>query len=229
MPRRNRNSPGPRSAVNHWQRNLLILAATAAVAIILIATVAGASTPRSAPQSAVAFPARELGDSSAKVVVEEFADFQCPYCGRFNSLAEPRLRAQYIQTGKIRFIFRNYLVVGPESNLAANAALCAGDQGMFWAYHDLLYKNQGAENSGAFSSPRLESFAAQLRLDGVAFDQCLSNQAHTDVITADVQLGRRYGIPGTPAFFINGRQVTILAQDTQFQELFDAIDKALQS
>ncbi len=229
MPRRNRNSLRPRSAANHWRRNFLILAATVGIAIILIAIVYGSVTPRAASPSAVAFPAREMGDSSAKIVVEEFADFQCPYCGRFSTDAEPRLRLEYVQTGKIRFIFRNYPVVGAESNLAAQAALCAGDQDVFWAYHDLLYQNQGAENSGAFSTPRLELFAAQMHLDEVAFDQCLSNQVHANVIADDVLLGRHYGIPGTPAFFINGRQVTILARDTQFQALFDAIGKALQS
>ena len=206
-------------------RNIFIASAIVVVVIVIIALAANPQTP----VSAMAFPAREMGDSNAKVVVEEFADFQCPYCGMFNSVAESRLRVNYVQTGKVRFIFRNYIVVGAESNLAANAALCAGDQDTFWEYHDLLYKNQGAENSGAFSSPRLESFAAQLHLDGVKFDQCLGNQARADVINGDIQLGRRYGIDSTPSFFLNGRQVNINPQDTQFQELFDAIDKTLQS
>jgi len=225
MPRRNKNLSHRRTASTHLRRNILIAAAIVVIAIVGIAI---AARPSAAP-SDVAFPAREMGLQTAKVVVEELADFQCPFCGRFNSVAEPRLREQYVQTGKIRFIFRNYLVVGAESNLAANAALCAGDQDAFWAYHDLLYTNQGAENSGAFASPRLESFAAQLNLDGVKFDQCLSNQTHADVINGDIQVGHHYGINGTPSFFVNGRQAIITLQDTQFQALFDAIDKALQS
>ncbi|MGD0174143.1 MAG: thioredoxin domain-containing protein [Anaerolineales bacterium] len=225
MPRRNRSYSRHRAASNHTLRNIFIIAAIAVVVIVIFALAANPQPP----VSAAGFPAREMGNSNAKVVVEEFADFQCPYCAMFNSVAESRLRSNYVQTGKVRFIFRNYIVVGAESNLAANAALCAGDQDAFWEYHDLLYKNQGAENSGAFSSPRLESFAAQLNLDGVKFDQCLGNQAHADIINGDIQLGHRYGIDSTPSFFINGRQVNINPQDTQFQELFDAIDKTLQS
>ena len=118
-------------------RNFFIAAAIVVVVIVIIAL---AANPQS-PVSAVAFPAREMGDSGAKMVVEEFADFQCPYCAMINSVAESRLRVNYVQTGKIRFIFRNYIVGRAESNLAANAALCAGDQDAFWEYHDLLYKN----------------------------------------------------------------------------------------
>lgn len=225
MPRRNRGYSRQRAASNHLLRNIFI---AAAIVVIVIVIVALAANPQPSV-SGVAFPAREMGDSNAKVVVEEFADFQCPYCKMFNSVAESHLRLYYVTTGKVRFIFRNYIVVGAESNLAANAALCAGDQGAFWEYHDLLFKNQGAENSGAFSSPRLESFAAQLHLDGVKFDQCLGNQMHADVINGDIHLGDRYGINSTPSFFVNGRQVNINPKDTQFQELFDAIDKILQS
>jgi protein-disulfide isomerase len=226
MPKRKRDFSRRRTESNHLRRNILIVVAIVGIAIIGIAIAVNSSAT---PNSVAAFPAREMGPQTAKVVVEEFADFQCPYCGQFHSVAEPRLREQYIQTGMIRYIFRNYLVVGAESNLAANAALCAGDQDAFWSYHDLLYTNQGAENSGAFATPRLESFAAQLNLDGVKFDQCLSNQAHLDIINGDTQAGHRYGINGTPSFIVNGRQVSFTEQDTQFQALFDAIDKALQS
>jgi protein-disulfide isomerase len=223
MPRRNRNIARQRSTKPHTVRYLIIASIVIGIAVLFLVL---ALHPQTSP-SDVTFRAREMGDSGAKVVVEEFADFQCPYCRVFSTTIEPRLRTQYIPTGRVRFIFRNYVVVGPESTLAANAVLCAGDQDAFWEYHDLLYANQGAENSGAFSTPRLEAFAAQLHLDGVKFDQCLTSQAHADVIAADTQQGHRYGIPGTPSFAVNGRLVTISLQDTQYQALFSAIDKAL--
>jgi protein-disulfide isomerase len=224
MPKRNRNASRKQTSSFHIPWNALLAAGAVVVVIIIIAVVALRPGPSN---NIVSFPAREMGPSSAQVVVEEFADYQCPYCGMFHSVAETRLRETYVQTGKVRFIFENYPIVGNESQLAANAALCAGDQDAFWEYHDFLYANQGAENSGAFSSPRLETFAAQLHLDSVKFDQCLGNTAHADVISGDVQQGHRYGIQGTPTFFVNGHLVSITVQDTTFQGLFDAIDKAL--
>ncbi len=224
MPRRNRNAYRKQTSSFHIPWNVLLAAGAVVLVIIIVAAVA---LHPAANNSIVSFPAREMGPSTAQVVVEEFADYQCPHCGMFHSVAETRLRETYVQTGKVRFIFENFPIVGNELQLAANAALCAGDQDAFWEYHDLLYVNQGAENSGAFSSPRLETFAAQLHLDSVKFDQCLGNTTHADVIAGDVQQGRRYGIQGTPTFFVNGRLVSISVQDTTFQALFDAIDKAL--
>jgi len=229
MPRRNRNYSRQRSPSSTMQRNILIVAAIVVVVIVVIAVAASTS----APTGDVAFPARQMGDTTAKVVVQEFADYQCPYCAIFNSSAEVTLREQYVKTGKVLFIFRSFPIVdsfvanGNESHLAALGALCAGDQDMFWEYHDLLYKNQATENSGAFSTPRLEAFAAQLHLDSVKFDQCLSNQTHLDVLNGDISLANYYRLNGTPSFILNGRQVSVASQD--FHELFTAIDNALQS
>jgi protein-disulfide isomerase len=228
MPRRNKNFSRQRSSANNLQRNILIVAAIIVVIIVVVAVAASTS----APTGDVAFSARETGTATAKVVVQEFADFQCPYCAVFNSSAEVTLREQYIKTGKVLFIFRSFPIVdssvanGNESHLAALGAYCAGDQDMFWEYHDLLYKNQAAENSGAFATPRLEAFAVQLHLDSIKFDQCLGNQTHLDVLNGDIQLANYYKLNATPSFIVNGREVTI-SQD--FHELFDAIDSALQS
>jgi protein-disulfide isomerase len=229
MPRRNKNYSRQKSPSSTLQRNILIVAAIVVVVIVVIAVAASTATPT----GDVSFPAREMGDATtAKIVVQEFADYQCPYCAIFNSAAEVTLREQYIKTGKILFVFRSFPIVdsfvanGNESHLAALAAYCAGDQNMFWEYHDLLYKNQGKENTGVFSAPRLDAFAAQLQLDSVKFDQCLSNQTHLDVLNGDISLANYYKLNGTPSFIVNGRVITV-SQD--FHELFNAIDAALQS
>jgi protein-disulfide isomerase len=228
MPRRNRNFSRQRAASNNLQRNILIVVAVVVVVIVIVAVAAGTS----APSGDVSFPAREMGPSTAKVVVQEFSDYQCPYCALFNSTAEITLREQYIKTGKVLFIFRNFPIVdgyvnsGSESHLAALAALCAGDQDMFWEYHDLLYHSQTTENSGNYSSPRLEAYAAQLHLDSIKFAQCLNNQTHLDVLNGDIQLANYYKLNATPSFFVNGHEIT-MSQD--FHELFDAIDSALGS
>jgi protein-disulfide isomerase len=228
MPRKNRNFSRQRESSKNLQRNILIVAGIVVAVIIVVAIAANQSTP-----ATVTDTARELGSATAPVVVEEFADFQCPWCGVFNTTVEVRLREQYINTGKVRFIFRNYPIVdsyvanGTESHLAALAALCAGEQNMFWDYHDLLFRSQNpaGENLGAFSTPRLQAMAAQLHLDSVRFDQCLSNQSYANVLEGDIRLAQYYKISATPSFFVNGVQVTGTSED--FQWLFDAIDRAL--
>ncbi|MBI5139539.1 thioredoxin domain-containing protein [Candidatus Nomurabacteria bacterium] len=83
-----------------------------------------------------------LGNTEAKVAVVEFADFQCPYCGKYFKEIFPEIKKQYIDTGKIKFIYTNFAFLGEESINAARGAKCAQEQNKFWEYHDYLYKNQ---------------------------------------------------------------------------------------
>ena len=228
MPKKRRSFSRQRASTRNFQRNLLIGVAVVAGIIVIIAVLAGRISVADKT-----FLPREAGNPDAKVIVEEFSDYQCPYCGLFARTAEIRLREEYIKPGKILFIFRSipivdsYVANGTESHLAALAALCAGDQEMFWDYHDFLYQNQLGENQGNFNAARLQSFAAELQLNIVQFNQCMSNQDHDDVINADVQRANLAGIDGTPSFLVNG----VLASGTSadFQWLFDAIDRALLS
>ncbi len=221
MPKKHRSFSKQRTSSKNLQRNLLIGVAVVLGVIAVIAIIASQSAPID-----MSFPAREMGNrSTATVLVEEYSDFQCPYCGLFATTAEVRLRQEYINTGRIYFIFRNYPVVGTESNLAALAALCAGDQNMFWEYHDILFQNQAGENLGNFNTARLQAFAVQLNLDSLKFNQCLSNQTHLDVLNADIQRGKALRIGGTPTFYVNGVMATGTGLD--FQWLFDAINRAL--
>jgi protein-disulfide isomerase len=172
---------------------------------------------------------RQAGDANAKVVVEEFADFQCPYCGDFHARGEPRLWEEYIRTGKVRFIFRNFPVLdggdmNGESHLAALGALCAGEQGKFWKYHDFLFENQTAENSGGFTFPHLLEFAVKLDLNGSSFGDCLQSRRYQSVLDDDLQLGSDGQLSGVPTFFINGRVVLGYNE----RDFFGAIDNALE-
>jgi protein-disulfide isomerase len=172
---------------------------------------------------------RQMGDPNAKVVIEEFADYQCPFCGEFHTDGEPRLRTEYIQTGKVRFIFRNFPVLdrgdteSGESHLAALGALCAGEQGQFWEYHDTLFENQSGENSGGFAAPHLLEFALNLGLDGIQFDQCVQTKRYESVVDDDLQLGRDRDLHGVPTFFINGKAVVGFDPSG----FFNAVDQAL--
>jgi len=115
-----------------------------------------------------------LGSPAAKVVVVEYGDFQCPFCGKFFKTAEQQLKETYLKSGETAFLWRDFAFLGEESIRAAEAARCAGEQGKFWEYHDYLFnyiwdnyysKNINGENVGAFSDRNLKSFAAALGLD----------------------------------------------------------------
>lgn len=148
----------------------------------------------------------ELGAPDAPVVIEIFEDFQCPACRRFTELTEERLEQDWIASGDVRLIFRQFPFIGPESQQAALASTCAADQGRFWDYHDILFANQIGENVGAFTERRLLAFADSLDLDMTEFEGCLENEVHQDRIEADRALGIEYGVSGTPAIIINGTQ-----------------------
>ncbi|MFY9493358.1 MAG: DsbA family protein [Minisyncoccia bacterium] len=148
-----------------------------------------------------------LGEEKAKVAIVEFGDYQCPFCGRFFQQTEPMIREQYVKTGQVKFIWRDFAFLGPESFWAAEAARCANDQGKFWQYHDVLFNRQNGENQGAFSKDNLKKFAGELGLDQTAFDACLDSGQHTQAVKDDTDNGRLAGVSGTPATFVNGQIV----------------------
>ncbi len=172
---------------------------------------------------------KTLGLKSAPVVIQEFADFQCPYCGRFHATVEPQLIQQYVNTGKVRFEYHHFIIIdgnvgGTESRQAAEASECANAQGQFWQYRDLLFSHQGGEGSGAFSDPHLLSFAQTLGLNLNDFQQGLSSHQYAAAVQADEQLGQSLGVQGTPTLFINGMPV---ANPLDFASLQRQIEAAL--
>ena len=154
------------------------------------------------------YTAPEQGDPDAPVEFVIWSDFQCPFCKRFETETLPLIRANYVDTGKVRFVWRNFVNYGQESQDAAVAAYCAGEQDDFWEYHDTLYRNQGGINSGAFSPSRLLQFAEDQQLDIPTFEACQSQTKYDAVIGADRSAGRDQGVTGTPGFFINDQYVS---------------------
>ena len=148
-----------------------------------------------------------MGDAKAPVTVVEYADFQCPFCQRYFQQNNSALISQYVNTGKVRFVWKDYAFLGQESIWAAEAARCANDQGKFWEYHDYLFNNQGAENSGAFSKDNLKKFASALGLNMGQFNSCLDTDKYASVIQKETQEGNKIGVNGTPATFINNKLV----------------------
>ena len=109
----------------------------------------------------------------------------------------------YVKTGQVRIVFRNHAGLGPESIWAAEAALCAGDQGKFWDYHDKLFESWAGENQGAFAKPNLERFATDLGLDAGKFNACLEQDKYAQRVQDETAEGDRRGVKGTPSFFVN--------------------------
>lgn len=145
-----------------------------------------------------------VGDPNAPVTLTNYSDFQCPYCGLFTEETEQQLLETYVNTGKVYFVFRTFgNFIGPESQAAGESAYCAGDQGKFWEYHDLLFSNQLGENKGTFNTRKLDAIAQYLDLDMNTFHTCISEKKYADRITQDGTDGIASGVQATPSFVLS--------------------------
>ena len=167
--------------------------------------------PRQAVKAAES-PAK--GPAAAPVEIVEFSDFQCPYC----LAAHPTVKRVLDTYGdRIRFVYRHYpLPNHPNARPAAEAAQCANEQGRFWPYHDRLF-----ENSSKLADADLRQAAADLQLDTTRFNGCLETHKYKDAVDADIKAGQDAGVSGTPAFFINGRELTGAQPFEAFKRIID--------
>ncbi len=162
------------------------------------------------------------GSSDAPVIIVEYGDFQCPYCGRHFREVEGRLKEAYVQNNKVRLIYKHYTILGQESVWAALASECAADQNKFWEYHDLVFSRQNGENQGAFNPDNLKAWAGELGLDTAAFNQCFDAQKYLAVVQANTAEAQQLGIRGTPGFFVNGTSVAGAQPFEVFQQTIEA-------
>lgn len=181
------------------------------------------STPAPTPsmEEILLADARHIqGKAEAPVTLIEFSDFKCGYCGRFATTTLPRLREEYIEPGKVRFIFRNAPFLGPESTKAAEGSECAADQGAFWEFHDLLFNDQ-LKNHHRVSDEYLLGLAEKIGLDGAAFKECLDSAGHDNkALELAVRLKAR-GARGVPGFLINGQYITGALPYESFREYIE--------
>ncbi len=188
----------------------------AAAAAVLVVGGLIAMSPRALPT--VTIPATvdrpyagegaTLGPADAPVTVEEYSDFQCPYCRRFAVETLPRLEETYIAAGQVHFVFHFFAFIGDESIRAAEAVECAGEQGRAWDYMDTLWANQRGENRGAFADSYLKSFAEGLGLETLHFSTCLDTRRYREAVMQETRDGRARGVTSTPMFFVNGKLVS---------------------
>ncbi|MGQ0772540.1 MAG: DsbA family protein [Nitrososphaerota archaeon] len=153
-----------------------------------------------------------LGSDSAPITIIEFGDYQCPQCDRWFKTIKPDIDEQYINTGKANLYFVDLAFFGPDSTSAAEATYCAGDQGKYWEFHNILYSNQQGINDGWASPDNLKLFASQLGLDRNLFDSCLDSDKYKNRVEKNVLEAKRNGASATPTFIIvgpSGNQQTI--------------------
>ena len=145
-----------------------------------------------------------LGNPNAPITLIEFGDYQCHFCNVFFHTTEDDILKKYVETGKVRMIFKDYNIIGPDSINASHGAHCANDQGLFWEYHDILYSNWTGENNGWASSENLTKFAQEIGLDMTKWSECMSAGTHSQTILASNEDARSLELTGTPAFFVIG-------------------------
>lgn len=162
------------------------------------------------------------GSPDAPVKVVEYADFECPGCANAEEVFGEQLN-RYAEEGQIQFIYHELpLPQHPNAIPAATAARCAGEQGRFWAMHDLLFARQREWRGTSNITPRLVRYAEELGLDRAAFEQCLNAGKYAQALEQAAQQAEQAGVTGTPTFFVNGQRVETAA-------LIEAIEAALQA
>jgi len=170
-----------------------------------------------------------LGSPDAKVLMIEFGDYQCPSCRMFWKDVEPRLKKDYIDTGKLKLVFRDFPLtqIHPEAMLAAMAVDCAGEQNKYWEYHDKVFREQYNKGDDIirFKAADLKKWAKDTKLEPAKFDQCLDSQKYQNEVMKDRMDGEAAGVQGTPTFFINGRVMGGAQQYPEYKKLIDDLLK----
>jgi len=156
-----------------------------------------------------------LGNPNAPITLVEFGDYQCHYCHVFFESIEGKIMKNYIETGKVKMIFKDYNIIGKDSVKASQGAHCANDQGLFWEYHDRLYSNWTGENNGWASGANLANYAQDIGLEMNQWTDCMSQQKHSKTILDSNEDAKKLQLTGTPAFFV-------INSDGQVSKLFGA-------
>lgn len=145
-----------------------------------------------------------MGSPDAPITIIEFGDYQCHACHAWFHNTKPDIESNYIDTGKANLVFVDLAFLGRDSQRAAQASHCAGDQDMYWEYHDLLYVHQEEKIDSWAGTERLTAFAFSLDLDMQAFSECLGSNKHSERVRSNVAEATKAGAVSTPTFVIDG-------------------------
>jgi len=157
-------------------------------------------------------PAGKLGNDDAPIVIVEYSDYQCPFCRRWFDDSKSQLQTEYIDTGKVQFIYKDYpLSFHPMANTYAEAARCAGDQGKYFEFHDKIFLEQGKFGNGTISTittDDIKQWATDLGLNTNEFNSCLDTGKFSSAVQTNFTEGSASGVSGTPAFLVGTRDGT---------------------
>ncbi|MFB7087146.1 DsbA family protein [Streptomyces sp. NPDC056296] len=227
----------------------LVLAVSVVVAVVALggggesadrpATASASDAPSAAPPAdpaLLALARRESGDPyavgkpDAPVVLIEYSDFQCPFCGRFARETKPELLRDYVEKGVLRIEWRNFPVFGQESEQAARAAWAAGRQGRFWQFHDTAYAHPRERNKGDFAEKALLKMAGEAGIEDLdRFRADMASPAADAAVTRDIEEGYALGVSSTPAFLVNDRPVLGAQPTDVFAEAIEAAEAAAEA
>ncbi len=167
-----------------------------------------------------------LGDSGAPVTVTEFGDPQCPVCKAFSEQVAPDLISGEVKSGKVKYVYQPYLIIGPDSKPAMNAALAAGEQGRFWNYLQLFYLNQGEENSGYVTDDFLTSIAKAAGVSDIdQWNQSRNDSKWDAIIAKGTTDAEGFGFNGTPSLVAQGPNGTQAIQGFSLSDIRAAIQQ----
>jgi protein-disulfide isomerase len=161
-----------------------------------------------------------LGNSDAVITILEWGDYQCTFCYKFHQNTLGIIDNDFIQTGKVKIVFKDFTLNGPDSILAAEASYCAEDQGKYWQYHNELYKNWGGEKTGWITRDSLDRFAITVELDLLEFNACLDMHKYQNRVITHYEFGKEIGIDATPSFLVFNDQKIIKIRGNQPLEVF---------
>jgi len=144
----------------------------------------------------------KIGLSTAPVSIVEFGDYQCTFCYKFHQSTLSDIKIEYIDTGKVNYVYRDFPLNGPNSILAAEASYCADEQNKYWQYHNIIFKNWAGENTGWVNMNSLVKFAVQANLAIPEFRNCLNEHKYYEKVIDNENYARQIGINATPTFLI---------------------------
>ena len=214
--------------------SLLVVAVIALVGIIVYVASNSSKVAVDAPISASTADTAPFttGDPNAKVTLTEWGDFRCSACNSFFQTAEPTIMDNYVKTKKIKFVFKNLIVIDPpntygDSHRAAEAGWCASDQSHFWDFYQAMYKNYPGESPGYWTADRLKNLASQLHLDTNKFSTCLDGSQHRQDVYAQAQQASQSGFSSTPTLTIN--DTLIKSNYSDGSGISGELDKAIEA
>jgi protein-disulfide isomerase len=161
-----------------------------------------------------------MGNHNAPITILEWGDYQCTFCYKFHQNTLDIINEDFIKTGKVNLVFKDFPLNGPDSLLAAEAAYCAEDQEKYWQYHDELYKNWGGEKTGWITRESLDEFAMTVNLDLDKFNKCLDEHKYQNKVNSIHEFGKEIGIDATPSFLVFNGEKIIKIRGNQPLEVF---------